>query len=69
MKTCSKTIKACGLKSTKQVAGLNDKSPRTIQLAFRDDYPRFVEYVLSAVDSDAEWRRAKAEGVLKERYV
>lgn len=50
MKSCSETIKACGLKSTRQVADLNKVTPRTIQLLYKNDYPRFQKMVFSAID-------------------
>lgn len=48
MKTCSETIKACGLKSTRQVAQLNGVSDRAIQLAYKNDREKFVEYLFCA---------------------
>lgn len=48
MKTCSETIKACGLKSTRQVAQLNGVSDRTVQLAYKHDYPKFRDYLYTA---------------------
>ncbi len=67
-KTCSQTIKACDLKSTKQVAGFNGVTPRTVQMAFKHDYLKFVRYVLKSLDSESAERRLAAEAVLtKER--
>lgn len=63
MKTCSETIKACGLKSTRQVAQLNGVSDRTVQLAYRDDYPKFQQYIFSAIDELYELQRAIAEEI------
>ena len=47
--TASETIKKCGLKSTKQVADLNGRTPRTIQIAYKSDRARFNSYVLKAL--------------------
>ena len=48
--TASQTIKKCGLKSTKQVADLNGVTPRTIQLAYRNNRRDFYAYVIVAVE-------------------
>lgn len=50
-KSCSETIKAIGLKSTKQVANLNGVSPRTVQLAFKENPSKFYHFIWSAIDS------------------
>jgi hypothetical protein len=49
--TASQTIKKCGLKSTKQVADLNDVTSRTIQLAYKSNRAKFYRYVSNAVNA------------------
>ena len=68
MKTCSETIKLCGLKSTKQVAELNGVTPRTIQLAFKNDADRFKTYVILAVNYYCAEFKTKVYDILEVQF-
>lgn len=63
--TCSQTIKACGLKSTQQVADLNGVSKITITRAFNSDREKFNSYVLAALEIFNQDKYEAAENELR----
>ena len=64
MKTCSETIKACGFKSTKQVAEFNLVTSRTVQLCFKGRSESFKGFLVDGAEAEYMEKLNKINTVL-----